>query len=68
MSLTSCQTIPVKELFWWTPKQETFGECKGKCIQRGGGHTELIVCSVSPVRGAPGGMTAGDVFELLTFI
>lgn len=29
-SLTSCQTIPVKALFWWRPEQQSFGECKEK--------------------------------------
>lgn len=34
-----------KSLFWWRLEQETFGECKGKCIQKGR-HVELICAAV----------------------
>lgn len=33
-SLTSCQTIPVKALFWWRAEQEMFGECKEENVYR----------------------------------
>lgn len=33
-SLRSCQTIPVKALFWSRPEEETLGECKEKRIHR----------------------------------
>lgn len=35
-SLTSCQTIPVKDLFRWRPEQEASGECKEEMYTEGG--------------------------------
>lgn len=56
--LRSCQTIPVKALFWLRPEQETVGECKEKCIQRAGrlrGKNDSRSCALlNPVGKAPG--------------
>lgn len=79
-SLESCQTIPVKALFWWRPELEAFGECKERKMYTERGREReratltqrcALVCEpVTPVRRAPrlqrAGMIAMKSFELTT--
>ena len=46
VSLTSCQTIPVKALFWWRAEEEMFWECKEENVYREEGDTLNRSCAL----------------------